>query len=85
MNRQSRRPWIVRTVVATTAAMLLLAGVAGTALGWTRPSLSAECAPDADHYAWSISLTREPDYLIQFSWSSTFSNAWVGRCGWSGG
>ena len=36
-----------------------------TVLAWAPPALTALCAPDADHYAWRITLSQEPDYLIQ--------------------
>ena len=64
-------------LAATSSTVLVLAFAIGTVLAWTAPSLQALCAADENHYSWEINLTHEPDYLIQFSWSSTFSNPWT--------
>ena len=62
---------MVGVVIATFALSIT------TVLAWAPPGLTAHCAPDADHYAWRINLSQEPDYLIQLSWNSDFSNKWT--------
>ncbi|HET9416314.1 MAG TPA: prealbumin-like fold domain-containing protein [Candidatus Limnocylindria bacterium] len=73
-----------RTLGAASVATVLLAMSVSAALGWTKPSLGAECAPDADSYAWTITLTQEPDYLIQFSWTADFADTWTVNFGSAG-
>ena len=44
--------------------------IAGTALAWEDPTLSALCAPDQSHYAWSINLHKEKNFNIDWSFDS---------------
>jgi uncharacterized repeat protein (TIGR01451 family) len=51
--------------------------MAGTALAWSSgPSLASECAPDANSYAWKITLpSGEPNYKVDWSFASNFAGA----------
>ena len=44
--------------------------IAGTALAWEEPTLTALCAPDQNSYAWRITLHKEKDYNIDWSFDS---------------
>lgn len=66
-----------RGLAAVAATLIALVTSVGTALAWQAPVLGADCAPDQNHNAWRIQLSQEPNYKIQFSWSSDFSGAWT--------
>jgi hypothetical protein len=63
----------VKRLLAPTAALALLLAMAGVALAWTAPALSAECAPDGSHFAWKIHLPSESNYNIDWSFDSGFA------------
>ncbi len=66
----------MRKLLAPVAAVALVLSMAGTALGWEEPTLTALCAPDANSYAWKITLAAdEDDYNIDWSFDNfaTFS------------
>lgn len=44
--------------------------IAGTALAWEEPTLTALCAPDQNSYAWRINLHKEKDFNIDWSFDS---------------
>jgi LPXTG-motif cell wall-anchored protein len=55
------------------ALALSLFTFAGQASAWVAPTLTALCAPDTTHFAWSINLQTEADQRIEMSWGgSTF-------------
>ena len=59
-------------IAALSAAVLVLA-MAGSALAWVAPVLAAECAPDENTYAWTITLNPESNQNIDLSWDENFS------------
>ena len=63
-----------RTASVTTGliAALLLSVFAfgGQAGAWVTPTLSANCAPDANSYAWTIDLHPESNQKIELSWGT---------------
>jgi hypothetical protein len=59
-----------RITLAVSAALVLVLGLAATALGWADPILQADCAPDEDEYAWTISFVHdETNFEIDLSWT----------------
>jgi hypothetical protein len=72
-----RRRRTQRVMAAIGSSLIVVALSAGAVFAWVRPTLSAMCADDDAHYAWQISLSQEADYKIQFSWSSSFADAWT--------
>jgi hypothetical protein len=66
----------VRKLVAPVAAAGLLLAIVTTALGW-QATLTPDCAPDANTFAWKINLNEEPDYNIDFSFDSDFASFWT--------
>ena len=66
----------MRKFVALIAAAMLVMGLAGTALGnvtpqWAKPAVTANCAPDTDHYAWTVTLSgTENNYGFQWSFDN---------------
>ena len=82
-NTRRGRMAQVMITVASVSALVLTVSV-GSALAWARPSLAPQCASDEAHYSWILNLSREPDYKIQFSWNSNFSNYWNVNFGKSG-
>jgi hypothetical protein len=72
-----RRRRTQRAMAAIGSSLIVIALSAGAVFAWVRPTLAAMCADDDAHYAWQISLSQEADYKIQFSWSSSFANAWT--------
>jgi hypothetical protein len=62
----------VRKLFAPVAALALVLMTAGIVLAWVQPTLTAECAPDANNYAWKINLHTEDNYKIDWSFDSTF-------------
>lgn len=65
----------MRRLLAPVAAVALLLATVGTALAWVKPTLTAECAPDATHYAWKINLHSEGNYNIDWSFFADFEPA----------
>ena len=61
----------IRRSLAAASTLLLLS--AGTALAWTPPVLVAECAPDDQHFAWTIGLSKADDQDLELSWSADFA------------
>jgi hypothetical protein len=72
-----RRRRARRVVAAIGSSLIVVALAAGAVFAWARPTLLAMCADDDAHYAWQISLGQEGDYRIQFSWNSSFADAWT--------
>lgn len=60
----------MRRLLAPVAGLALVLSMAGTALAWEEPTLTALCAPDANSYAWQIHLPTEDDYNIDWSFDS---------------
>lgn len=60
----------MRKLLAPVAGLALVLSMAGTALGWEEPTLTALCAPDENTYAWSIHLHDEDDFLIDWSFDN---------------
>jgi hypothetical protein len=85
MNTRVRHARAIRAAIITisVSAMLLTLSIGG-ALGWSQPTLSALCAPNANSYSWKIVLPQEADYNIEFSWSADFSSAWTEDFGSAG-
>ena len=73
-----------RVMAAIGSSLLVVALSAGAVFAWIRPTLASMCAADQAHYAWQITLSPEADYKIQFSWDSSFANAWTVDFGSSG-
>ncbi len=46
--------------------------MAGIAIAWQQPTLTALCAPDANHFAWKIHLANESDFELDGSFDSDF-------------
>ncbi|MGV0985079.1 MAG: hypothetical protein ACOYB2_11020 [Limnohabitans sp.] len=73
----------MRKLFALVSAFALVLGLAGTALAWQKPSVEAQCAPDAEHYAWTVTLTgAESNY--DFDWSFGKNGPWTKVDGSSG-
>jgi hypothetical protein len=48
----------------------------GTVLAWAHPMLTAQCAPDANSLAWTITLTGpEDNYRVDWSFDAGFAGA----------
>jgi len=73
-----------RLTIAFVSSLFLVAALASTALGWKAPVLVPDCAPDANSYAWTITLNPEDNQNIEFSWASNFSSPWTNDFGSSG-
>jgi len=73
-----------RLTLAFVSSLFLVAALASTALGWKAPVLVPDCAPDANSYAWTITLNPEDNQNIEFSWASNFSSPWTNDFGSSG-
>jgi hypothetical protein len=73
-----------RITLAVSAALVLVLGLAATALGWVAPVLVGNCAPDEDSYAWTITLHQESNQNIEFSWNADFSDSWTQDFGTAG-
>jgi hypothetical protein len=68
----------VRTTLAAIVAAVVAAAISVSAVAaWAAPQLASVCAPDASHFAWRLTLSPEPDYLIQLSWNADFSSHWT--------
>ena len=66
----------MRRLLAPVAAIALTVATVGTVLGWARPMLTAECAPDANSLAWHINLQGpEDNYKVDWSFDSGFAGA----------
>jgi len=62
--------------VAMILATILVFAFSITALAWNQPTVTANCAPDSNHYSFTIVLTgSESNYNIDWSWNSSFSGA----------
>ena len=57
----------------------------GQAGAWVTPTLTANCAPDASHYAWTVNLHPEGNQRIEMSWGTgaftTFQTTDFGSAG----
>ena len=73
----------MRKLLAPVAAAALLLAMVTTVFAW-RATLTSDCAPDANSFAWKINLQNEPDYKIEFSFASNFSGSWTVDFGTSG-
>lgn len=65
----------MRKLLAPVAALGLVLAMAGTVLAWVQPTLTSDCAPDANHFAWKINLHDEQNFSIDWSFASNFSGA----------
>jgi hypothetical protein len=66
----------VRKLLAPVAAVALALSMVGTVLAWAHPTLTADCAPDANSLAWKINLTGpEDNYKVDWSFDATFAGA----------
>lgn len=73
MRRASAsRPTRLITGVITSFLLSLLSVFAfgGQAGAWDTPTLNANCAPDAAHFAWTIDLHTEKDQKIEMGWGT---------------
>jgi uncharacterized repeat protein (TIGR01451 family) len=66
----------VRKLLAPVAAAGLLLVMVTTVFAW-QATLTSDCAPDANSFAWKINLQTEPNYNIEFSWHSDFTAPWT--------
>lgn len=67
-------PALVLALALGLAALAQHGGVT-PAGAWSAPSAVAKCAPDATHYAFTVTLTgSEPNYNFDYSFSSNFNN-----------
>jgi hypothetical protein len=73
-----------RLAIACTSSLVLVVGLAATALGWVTPGLEGNCAPDENSFAWTISLHKEDNQNIEFSWNADFSDSWLVDIGTEG-
>ena len=61
-----------RLSIASSSAMILILGLAGTALAWASPNLSALCAEDENTYAWRVTFPQdEPNFEMELLWDSS--------------
>lgn len=61
----------MRKLLAPIAAASLIAATAGIALAWSAPTLTANCAPDENTFAWTINLPGvEDNYKVDLSWDN---------------
>jgi len=65
MSRYQRSLSLAVTI-ALTALLLMVTAI--PALAWTAPQLTANCAPDENSYAFTITLAEEENYNIEMSW-----------------
>ena len=73
----------MKKLLAPVAAAALLLAMVTTVFAW-QATLTSDCAPDANSFAWKINLHNEPDYKIEFSFASNFSGSWTVDFGTSG-
>lgn len=66
----------MRKLLAPVAAAGLLLVMVTTVFAW-QATLTSDCAPDANSFAWKINLHEEPDYNIDFSFDSDFGTFWT--------
>jgi LPXTG-motif cell wall-anchored protein len=52
------------------ALLLSVFTFGGQAGAWVNPTLSANCAPDATHFSWTINLHTEANQNIEMSWGT---------------
>ncbi len=64
----------MRRLFAPIVASALVLATAGVVLAWVQPTLTAQCAPDENSYAWSIHLHSEGNYNIDWSFDSNFAS-----------
>ncbi len=74
----------MRKLLAPVAALGLVLALAGTVLAWVQPTLTSDCAPDANHFAWKINLHNEENFSIDWSFASNFSGATTTNFGSAG-
>ncbi len=60
-----------RLPIGIAMAMVAMLAFTGAAFAWSAPTLVAKCAPDAEHYAWTITLPTEADYRIEWSFDQS--------------
>jgi uncharacterized repeat protein (TIGR01451 family) len=66
----------VRKLLAPVAAAGLLLAMVTTVFGW-HATLTSDCAPNANTFAWKINLHTEANYKIDFSFDSDFETFWT--------
>jgi uncharacterized repeat protein (TIGR01451 family) len=64
----------VRKLLAPVAALALVFVAAGAALAWNPLTLTANCAPDDNSYAWTINLPAEDNSKVDWSFDSDFAS-----------
>lgn len=66
----------MRKLLAPVAAVALVLSMVGTVLAWAHPTLTADCAPDANSLAWKINLVGpEANYKVDWSFDASFAGA----------
>ena len=61
----------MRKLLAPIVAITLIVATAGIALAWQAPTLTANCAPDDNTFAWTINLPGvEDNYKVDLSWDN---------------
>lgn len=73
MSDRFREGAIVRKLLAPVAALALVFVAAGAALAWNPLTLTAKCAPDDSHYAWTVNLPKEDDSKVDWSFDADFT------------
>ena len=65
----------ITALVAAFALFAFLIPMAGTALAWGQPTITAVCSPSPDSvHNWTVTLDAgELNYDMQYSWSSNFT------------
>jgi hypothetical protein len=71
-----------KLLLAGFACAALLFAMVGVALAWQAPTVRANCAPDANHYDFTITLAQESDYNME--WSFGPSGPWTAFVGKQG-
>ncbi len=71
-----------KLLLAGFACAALLFAMVGVALAWNNPTVRANCAPDANHYDFTITLAQESDYNME--WSFGPSGPWTAFVGKQG-
>ncbi len=70
MRKASASRFASLTTGVIAALLLSVFAFGGQAGAWVTPTLTANCAPDATHDAWTINLHPEADQKIEMSWGT---------------
>jgi hypothetical protein len=61
-----------RLSISLATASILVLSLAGTALAWAAPNLTALCAEDENTYAWRVTFSQdEPNFVMELLWDSS--------------